>query len=133
MKLAEVMKSIVSVQNSMFDGMSSVIKSVVPTRDLQQCEEKARPVVAPAVVCIKDLEGKKLNQWTVEDVQRWLDHSNQPGLRPLAAKNYVDGASLILLGDDPCLCSDIWPSLSAFEKIRIKQSIVQCRAAYEHL
>jgi hypothetical protein len=130
-ELAEVMKSIVYVQKSMFDGMSSVIKSVVPTRDHH--EEKASPVVAPAVVCIKDLEGKKLSKWTVEDVQRWLDHSNQPGLRPLAGKNYVDGVSLILLGDNPGLCSDIWPSLSAFEKIRIQQSIVQCRAAYEHL
>jgi hypothetical protein len=128
-ELAEVMKSIVCVQKSMFEGMSSVIKSVVPSRD----HHEARPVVAPAVVCIKDLEGKKLSKWTVEDVQRWLDHSNQPGLRPLAGKNYVDGASLILLGDNPCLCSDIWPSLSAFEKIRIQQSIVQCRAAYEHL
>ena len=81
-------------------------------------------------VSIKDLESKKMHEWSVSDVQKWLAHSNQPGLKPTALKNTVDGNSLILMHKDLSLVEDVWPLLSKFERARFEAAVKACVLAY---
>jgi hypothetical protein len=81
-------------------------------------------------VSIKDLESKKMQEWSPADVQKWLAHSYQPGLKPNALKNTVDGNSLILMNKNFNLVEDVWPLLSKFERARFEAALKACVLAY---
>jgi hypothetical protein len=81
-------------------------------------------------VSIKDLESKKMQEWSPADVQKWLAHSYQPGLKPNALKNTVDGNSLILMNKNFNLVEDVWPLLSKFERARFENALKACVLAY---
>ena len=122
--IENMLKAVAALSDSLYSGIAKIQNPQTKPVD-QQYASKHPPV------CINDLSSKKLSEWSVPDVQRWLAHSNQPDLQSNAAKHTVDGKCIILFSVNPDLVSDIWPSLSKFEIVRLNHSIIACRQAYE--
>ncbi len=122
--MENVLKAVAALSDSLYSGIAKIQNHQSKPVE-QQFASKHPPV------CINDLSSKKLSEWSVPDVQRWLAHSNQPDLQSNAAKHTVDGKCIILFGVTPDLVKDIWPSLSKFETVRLNNSIIACRQAYE--